>query len=203
MENNNTRNLPEGLGLRIRDTILKILEIPVKEGKKVNATLRNDAGKVEAVIKIDLRDMKIDIHNYIHNHFIRSDAINNDTNTRDLHYRIPDRYLEDVKHLHGLITSSESNTPYDNTTHIKKVLDTIDSKATKKDSDSPKLEEDKKPVKGQAAAAKATPITTEATPAAEKTEKTATTTTAAGGAKPKSPASTEVKTAGGGTTAKQ
>lgn len=124
MENNtNTTTLPEGLGLRIRDTLLKILELPVHEGKKVSASIKNDAGKLEAVIKVDLRKVNIDMHNFIHSHFLRSDAINNDTNTRDLHYRIPDRYLEDVKTLHGMITSSEKNTP-----EIKKVLETIDSK---------------------------------------------------------------------------
>jgi hypothetical protein len=127
MGNNTTKTegLPEGLGLRIRDTLLKILEIPVHEGKKVSASLKKEEDKIEAVIKIDLRNINLDVHNFIHSHFIRSDAINNNTNTRDLHYRIPDRYLEDVKQLHGLITSSENNVP-----EITKVLKAIDAKTS-------------------------------------------------------------------------
>jgi hypothetical protein len=117
------KTLPESIEKRIKNSILNILEIPVKDTKKIFTYIQQKENNLWIHLKVDLNKLELDLHTLVHNAHLRSDEVNSRSNTRDLTYRVPPKYEDEVKELAPLLEDIKANED-----EINKVLDKIDDK---------------------------------------------------------------------------
>jgi hypothetical protein len=123
---------------RIKNEILNILEIPGKDLKKVRAYIDKEEENFVIKLKVDLHNLEVDVHNLVHNIHLRSDRVDDRTNTRELSYKVPDQFKDEVKELHALTKDGNLK---ENEDKINKVLDKVDDK--KQSSSTQKVDSDK------------------------------------------------------------
>jgi hypothetical protein len=117
------KTLPESIEKRIKNSILNVLEIPVKDTKKIFTYIQQKENNLWIHLKVDLNKLELDLHTLVHNAHLRSDEVNSRSNTRDLTYRVPPKYEDEVKELAPLLEDIKANED-----EINKVLDKIDDK---------------------------------------------------------------------------
>jgi hypothetical protein len=117
------KTLPESIEKRIKNSILNILEIPVADTKKIFTYFEQKESNLWIHLKVDLNKLELDLHTLVHNAHLRSDEVNSRSNTRDLTYRVPPQYEDEVKELAPLLEDIKANED-----EINKVLDKIDDK---------------------------------------------------------------------------
>lgn len=131
MSVNQSATLPESTLKRIKHTIWKILDLPIKGIEDAKVKIKNEAEHLEIVIKADISKIKLDIDKLTHHDHFKSDAINSNEHTRDFHFTIPDHLKEEINQL-AKLTSNDSyseDAPVVGKNHlVNQVLDNIDAK---------------------------------------------------------------------------
>jgi hypothetical protein len=123
-------NMPESIESRIKNTIFKILKLPLDGIEYAKAHVEVIAGKVELVIKTDIENAKIDIDNFLHHDRFSRDAINEGEQKKEFHFTPPENTKKDFEQLAGLTTNLPEDGVIGKEDSINKLLDNLDKKAT-------------------------------------------------------------------------
>lgn len=130
---NQNNALPENTLQRIKHTIWKILDLPVRGIEDAKVKIVNEAEHLEIVIKADISKIKLDLEKIKNHDHFKSDAINSNEHTRDLFFKVPDNVKDEVEQLSKLLSNESYNedAPVVGKNHlVNKVLDNLDNKLT-------------------------------------------------------------------------
>jgi hypothetical protein len=129
VEDDDKAAVPESIESRIKNTIFKILKLPLEGAEHAKAHVEVIAGKVELVIKTDLHNAKVDIEHFFHHDRFTRDAINEGESKREFHFTPPENSKKDFEQLAGLTTNIPEDGVIGKEDSINKLLDNLEKKA--------------------------------------------------------------------------
>jgi hypothetical protein len=129
-EDGNAAATPESIETRIKNTIFKILKLPLDGIEYAKAHVEVIAGKVDLVIKTDIENAKIDIEKFLHHDRFSRDAINEGEQKKEFHFTPPESTKKDFEQLAGLTTNLPEDGVIGKEDSINKLLDNLEKKAT-------------------------------------------------------------------------